>query len=236
MVELSAELFPRFKQLYGKDSRLWTRNSILHGVRKLKISSKTKNEFFMPIFEQEHEHLLKGAAALGAFEAQQSNYRSEIFDYLVNYCQFLEQEAKWNCLDSDPWGGPSICIFQLVDACLLLSSSSNIEEVRHLALVLEKPSNVFELVEKLFFKLYGPEVEGRVFSTWALEDGVRVIKYCKGTNDKPVELIKYQTTVPEKYKRVIELVLQLDKFWEVKSNLLNVFGFPHSRYELGEIV
>jgi hypothetical protein len=138
LVELSEDLFPRFKQLYVEDSRLRVRNSVLHGIRKLNISPQAKSDFFEPIFDQEEDLLLKSAAALGAFEAQQSNYRSDIFDYLFDFCRFLEQETEYGHLDSDPWGGPSINIRQVIEACLLISSTTNIEEIKRVALGMEK--------------------------------------------------------------------------------------------------
>jgi hypothetical protein len=90
-----------------------------------------------------------------------------------------------------------------------------------------------------FFKLFELEeleIEGKIVSASSWNDGERAVRFYERNINNPVKLTKNYQSVPEKYKLVIELILQLDKFWEVKSNMLHIFGFPHSRDELRKLI
>lgn len=106
---------------------------------------------------------------------------------------------------------------------------------------MQKPIKIFDLIKDVMFKFFVPEIndEVRWTSTWGdwtslWKEGTYVADFYQLKQEKMP--LAYKTTSSlEKYRDVISLILDLDKFWEVESNMLNVFGLPHSRVELEKL-
>src|SRR5690606_5185022 len=98
--------------------------------------------------------------------------RPDIFDYLLMFYEYLERETEWGWLARDedypdPWG-PGITTSDITQACFTLSSPQKWIEVQNLALVMQKPNKIFDLIKDVMLKFFVPETNGEVkwTSTW----------------------------------------------------------------------
>lgn len=237
--ELPIDHFHLFKNIFQQHTSDEVKNSALHGIRNLNLDPGSKKTFFEGVFDSVDNYRLKSTAAIGAFEAAERHYRSDIFEYLLDFYQFLRNETEYGWLSRDlvypdPWG-PGISTSQIARACIAVGSLQNLFEVRRLSSVMEEPVEVFSLMKDAMFELFASEIHEEVTYTSAWRDGTYVVDFFSKRNRERLPLESKATVFPEIHRDVIELLLSLDKFWEVESNLLRFFGLPHSRSELKQL-
>lgn len=243
--ELPIHHIQLFKDIYEHHESEAIKNSALHGIRVVTTDMTFRKTFFESVFDSVDSPKLKSTAAIGAFETAGYQYRPDIFDYLLMFYEYLERETEWGWLARDedypdPWG-PGITTSDITQACFTLSSPQKWIEVQNLAFVMQKPNKIFDLIKDVMFKFFVPETNGEVkwTSTWGdwtrlWREGTYVVDFYQLKQER-MPLVYKTTDSPEKYRDVISLILDLDKFWEVESNMLNVFGLPHSRVELEKL-
>ena len=238
--ELPIDHFQLFREIYRRHDSNEIKNSALHGIRALDLDPGIRQAFFESIFDVAVDGRLKSTAALGAFEAAGRQVRPDIFEYLLDVYQFLERETEYGWLQHDdsypdPWG-PGISTTAIARACVAGSSLENLSEVRALASVIEGPSAVFDLMKDLLLELFSSQVPSKFGSSSTWRDGTYIVTFTRGHIDDREWPVAENATVADTCRDLFELLLSLDKFWAVKSNLLNVFGFPHSRSKLKKLV
>jgi hypothetical protein len=96
------------------------------------------------------------------------------------------------------------------------------------------PPELFRFVEKLLFALV-PRVTSEYLTSGSRWEGDTYVVQFGRSYQEPFALQEEVKMLPESLFPIVAFILDLDPFWQVQSNMLNLFGLPHDRTELRDL-
>lgn len=193
--------------------------------------------FFRRVIEKEDRVELRAIAALALIETQKQSCDAIALDILMEFVRYrLDNEEKIDNMPS--WKfvrDGTISIRAISKALIGLSSTANLDEFSTFVTLLKDPDTVFESVQDLFFYLYEDGRHKEIFSTYSSKDGKTVRRYCK-RGPVEIEMTGSAEHLKVEFIPILKMAVALPLFWEVESNLLNVFGLPHSKDDIIKLI
>lgn len=235
--EYSTELFAKFVEKYHQENHHEKKVVILEALRQLALANDDNVAFFRKVMQKEDHVELLAIAALALIETQKQAYDAIALDILMEFVRYrLDNEEKTE--DMPSWKfvrDGTISIWAISKALIQLSSTENLDEFGTFVTLLKDPGTVFESVQDLFFYLHKDDRHKEISSTYSSKDGKPVRKYRK-RGPVEIEITDPVEHINVEFIPILKLIVALPLFWEVESNLLNVFGLPHSKDDIVKLI
>ena len=235
--EFATELFSKFVKKYYQESLYEKSNAILEALRQLTLATDDNLSFFRRVIQEENRIELRAVAAMALIETQKQavdaitmNVLWDFVKYRVDHEEKIEEMPSWKFVHDE-----TTSIRAISRILIELSSPPNVTTFNTFVTLLKDPDRVFEFVQDLFFYLYQDDRYKGVVGLHSSRDGRTVTKYCRRGLIE-VELIDPMDPIREEFISILQMVVALPLFWEVESNLLNVFGLPHAKDDIAKLI
>lgn len=234
--EESQKIFEALTKTYENSVDYEVREASLEAIRILKTKSVRKEPFFQQIFRNESDQNLKAIAALGLVNLNKQNSDPEVFEYLLNWTkERINQNPK---RDLSFWKSMELTLgtMAVLWEIIKLSTQDNLEEFTNFISLIRKPSEIFSYVRYMLFHLFPNVSEDHLTSRHFSSNGTRYVEFYNQNDNKKITLDRKISSVSPSHLEILKLISSLDLFWETESNLLNVFGLPHSKHEIEKLI
>lgn len=237
-VEDSDEIVPKLldyasteDEVDTRAAAIWYAGNLIY-VRNFKSSQPseyiaTYRKWVEPFVLQKDNNVLTLAAAIGYAKVVKVQAVSDVDSKLIFAIENSEQ------LSTLPWRSDLVSDISIAMLCLGYQRARSL-----LMQALQKvPTTVDAHV--IASALLALVIEGKTKHVWPPCS----VRYGFGVDDKPeIEYSKWpavlsdRSTLSRDQKIAVDAIFRCDKFWEIRNNLLGVFGLPVSREELRQML
>ncbi len=235
--EYAPEFFKILSYRYEVEKHVEGQKAILESIRILEINDFEKANFFRKVIEEQGNLELNAIAILCLIETQKRSLDSENMNLILDFVKFRVENGEMlhNIPSWKKLKGETTSIREIAKALIQISTPSSLDDFTNFIVLIKSPADVFDFVQKLFFHLFPNDLHSGIFQILSKENGRYKSKFVKRG---PVEINLSNPTkyLDSKFEPILKLILQLPLFWEVESNMLNVFGLPHSKKEIAQLM